>query len=157
MFDTAKSLIIHSQKIEDAGHILDILAIEDDIHYLLATTKGIFKINQDFQLLNRYYVGELISWLSHLNDSLYLVRVHDKKELVVWDERTDTQLVSIFNDIHVVSIKRLGTTCNFITKSARDEVSVVTIKDIQKAEQISIRHLVEGNKGHNDYLRDLHL
>jgi hypothetical protein len=81
--------------------------------------------------------------------------VRDKKDLIVWDERKDTQLVSICNDIHVVSIKRLGTTCNFIIQSAMGEVSVVTIKDIQKAEQISKLHLLEGNKDYKNYRRDL--
>ena len=64
----------------------------------------------------------------------------------MWDERKDTQLVCICNDFNVLSIKRVGTTCNFITISTREEVRVVTIKDIQKAEQISIKNLLEGNK-----------
>ena len=81
--------------------------------------------------------------------------VYDKKELVVWDERKDTQMVSICNDIRVLSIKRLGSTCNFIIKSERDKLGVVTIKDIQKPEQISIRHLnfVKGSK----YTESMHL
>lgn len=105
------------------------------------------KTTKDFQLLNRYFDRMPISCLSHLSGSLCLVGLYDKKELVVWNERTDTQLVIICNDIRVLSIKRLGTTCNFIIKSDMDKVGVVTIKDIQKAEKIfSIRQLVEGSK-----------
>jgi hypothetical protein len=91
-------------------------------------------------------------WLTLLGDIFWF-----KNELVVWDERTDTQLVRIFDNNAVMSIKRVGTTCNFITKSARAEVSLVTIKDIKKAEQISIRNLLEGRKNYNNYMRDLEL
>lgn len=78
VLDTTKSLITHSQQIKGAGHILDILEIEDDTHYLLSTTTGIVKITQDFQLLNRYYEGVKIFCVSHLSGSCYLLGVHSK-------------------------------------------------------------------------------
>jgi hypothetical protein len=97
-------LITQTQLFEGSRNICDILAIEDNTHYLLACEVGILKTTQDFQLLNIYFDRMSISCLSHLSGSLCLVGLYDKKELVVWDERTDAQLASICNDIRVLSI-----------------------------------------------------
>ncbi len=143
VLDTINSLITHSHWFEEGCHIYDILAKDDGgTHYLLACYRGIIKTTQAGQLVNHYYKGVWIRCMNHLPDSLYLVGLYNARELVVWDERTNTQLVTICDDRLVCSIKRVGITCNYIIKSESEGVTSLTINNIHKADQISVTHLL---------------
>jgi hypothetical protein len=106
---------------------------------LLAANKGLLKTTKD-QLINHYYEGKTVKSLCHVTDSLYLVGF-DYGGLILWNEKTD-QLLSKICDDTVFSIKRVLTTNNYIIKTEKDGVKVVTINDLESL-QFSVQYLLE--------------
>jgi hypothetical protein len=136
------STITHTHKFTEAGYgIFDIIAI-DDTHYLVAAHKGLLKTTKD-QLINHYHNGKSVRSLCHVTDSLYLVGFVDDG-LIMWNELTD-QLLSEICDGGVLSIKRVITINNYVIKTNKEGVKVVTINDL-KSKQFSLKHLLDAKE-----------
>jgi hypothetical protein len=107
---------------------------------LLAALFGLLKTTKD-QLIKHYHKGKWVFSLCHVTDSLYLVGFF-KDGLILWNEQTDQLLYKICSDDRVFSIKRVLTTNNYIIKTEKDGVKVLTINDLESF-KFSVQHLLD--------------
>jgi hypothetical protein len=83
--DIKDSKITHSHVFfEGKDGIRDLVSI-NETQYLLATSKGLLKTSKDL-ILTRHIKRKSISSLCHVTDSIYLMGLHKKNKLVVWNE-----------------------------------------------------------------------
>jgi hypothetical protein len=135
------STITHTHKFTEGDDIRDIIAI-DETHYLLAAYKGLLKTTKD-QLINHYHKGKWVRSLCHVTHSLFLVGFRDDG-LILWNEQTD-QLLSKICGGSVCSIKRVITTNNYLIKTYKEGVKVVTINDLMPL-KFSVQHLLDAKE-----------
>jgi hypothetical protein len=138
------STVTHTHKFTEGDDIHDIIAI-DETHYLLAAFKGLLKTTKD-QLINHYHKGKRVRSLCHVTHSLYLVGFYSHG-LILWNEQTDQLLSEICGD-RVSSIKRVITTNNYLIKTYKEGVKVVTINDLMSG-KFSVQHLLDAIDGSN--------
>ena len=146
------STVTHTHKFTEGDSIRDIIAI-DETHYLLAAYKGLLKTTKD-QLINHYHKGKSVRSLCHVTHSLYLVGF-SSDGLILWNELTD-QLLSQICGGTVLSIKRVITTNNYLIKTWKEGVKVVTINDLMPL-KFSVQHLLDAKEEYGNVTDSLQL
>ena len=94
-------------------------------------------------MVNHYYKGTSVTTLCHIADSIYLVGSYGLESMAVWNEQTDQELFTVYNN-RVVSIKRVLSTSSFIIRTSKEGVKLLSIKDIA-TKQFSLHNLLEAN------------
>jgi hypothetical protein len=74
-----------------------------------------------------------------MTHSLYLVGFSDK--LIVWNEQTEEELFQVSTD-HVAGIRRVMSSNNYILKTLKEGLKVLTIKSL-KTEEFSVQNLLK--------------
>lgn len=97
---------------------------------MLAADKGLLKTTIDHYVnyVKRFYAGKYVYCISRFGDSHYLVGF--TTEIIVWSESSDQEVLRISIEC-VLSIKRVVTTNNYIIKTEKRGVKVLTISDLK--------------------------
>ena len=82
----------------------------------------------------------MVSCLCHIADSTYLLGIHNAK-LRVWDEQKEQEMCQISVD-PLSSIKRVINTNNYILKTKKNGLKLLTIRDLE-LKKITIQHLLD--------------
>jgi hypothetical protein len=110
---------------------------------LLAAEKGLLKTTNN-QLINHYYKGKRAKTLCHVNDSLYLVGLGGYG-LRVWDQNKEQEMYKISHD-SLVSIKRVMNTDNYILRTFKNGLKLLTINNLEFTLQDLLEVKDEGNR-----------
>ena len=130
IFDIECNFICRTQQFIEIGDIYDIIAIEDSDQLLLAGYRGLLKRTKD-QVTKHYFQGKRVNTICHNAESLYFIGLANDG-LIVWNEKTDQQLVQVCKD-RVFSIKRILTTNSYIIKTMENGLKLITIKNLEKS------------------------
>ena len=139
ILDIESCIITHSHIFLEFMEISDCIVL-DASHFLLAADEGVFKVTKS-EVIKQSFKEKVVNCICHVTDSVYLLTLPLKTNLIVWNEDSDQQLLQIDIGVSVYSIRRILSTKNFII-DAYHGIWALTITDL-KSKKFSYQMILE--------------